>query len=402
MLPKTAIVTTAAPPSASGQARVLAQLLDTPMGACPIFLTDRMIEIEADAPRIGRYVGLQPPRFQLIGRAMPRGLATLNNMGGLVATVLARAKQIRAALAHENVGVIVGCSGNPFDLPAAFLAARWMRIPFVAYLFDDPVFQWEPGPYRRFARFWEQVWGKGCAVIITPNEVLEAEVRQRLPQGQFTLVRNPVGPAAFAADGTADRAVGEGASRSLLYTGSVYWAQGSAFRNLVAALDELSGRFTLDVYTAQSPADLQANGVGGVHVRHHPHVPQAATLGLQQQADVLFLPLAFESPIPEVVQSSAPAKLGEYLASGRPILAHAPRGSFVSEILKKHEAALVVDEPEPKLLVAALDRLGRDAQLTARLAANARLLAAAFHVDKARDAYATALAMAVSKKGPIA
>ena len=354
-----------------------------------------MPALELDGRRFGRYVALAPPRFLLTGRPLPHALNKLNNIGGLVATVMTRSREIAAALAGEGIGVMVGCSGNPFDLPAAYLAARRLRVPFVAYLFDDPVYQWEPGVYRSLARFWERIWGLGSASMIAPNEVLADDLRLRLPHADIAIVRNPVGSAAFAPPAS-DGGWGEetGDAGTLLYTGSVYSAQASAFRNLLAALAELDGRFHLNVYTAQSADQMVAHGVCGPEVRHLPHTSQDVALELQKRADILFLPLAFVSPIPEVVRSSAPAKLGEYLASGRPILAHAPRGSFVSELLKTHQAALVVDQPDPALLKEALLALATDEALGKRLVVSAQRLAREFHVDRARDAFLAAISRA--------
>jgi glycosyltransferase involved in cell wall biosynthesis len=173
--------------------------------------------------------------------------------------------------------------------------------------------------------------------------------------------------------------------------GSVYSAQADAFRNLVAALDLQQGRFVLDLYTAQFSLDLVSKELASPHFFPHPHVSHATAVGLQKSADILFLPLAFDSPIPEVIRSSAPAKLGEYLAAGRPILVHAPAGSFVTELIREAEAGLVVDTPDPRRLAEALTTLATDARLRTRMVLNASRLAKEFDVERARGAFASIL-----------
>jgi glycosyltransferase involved in cell wall biosynthesis len=158
-------------------------------------------------------------------------------------------------------------------------------------------------------------------------------------------------------------------------------------RNLNSALNQLEGRFALDIYTAQPLAALAANGLDGPYVHHHPSQPQAAALALQKSADILFLPLAFASPIPEAILSSAPAKLGEYLASGSPILVHAPSGSFVTELLRKADAGFIVDTPDPSRLAKALTEIADSKPLRERIVRNAANLATEFHVERARDAF---------------
>ena len=152
----------------------------------------------------------------------------------------------------------------------------------------------------------------------------------------------------------------------------------------MAALGKLRGRFVIDLYTGQHGSDLVSKDLASPHVIVHPQASHATAIALQKTADVLFLPLAFDLPIPEVIRSSAPAKLGEYLASGRPILVHAPAGSFVTELIRDAAAGVVVDTPDPQRLAEALLRIADDATLRERVVANASLLARQFSIERAR------------------
>ncbi|MGO4170714.1 glycosyltransferase [Bosea sp. TAF32] len=399
IMKRLAIVTTAVPPSASGQARVLGALLAQERGESRhLFLSDQLHARDAGEAGFGVYVALSPPRFQIMRTLGNEHIQRFNNFAGLVRDVWARAGEIVAAVKRHPVQMIVGCSGNPFDLPAAAIAARRLHLPFVAYLFDDPVYQWEEGPYRSLARFWERRWAVAAAKVIVPNEVLAQDVRARVPKASIAIVRNPVDLARIehgeiGPDSAAQEVPLPSAQSpwTVLYTGSVYSAQASAFRNLIGALERAEGRFHLHVHTAQSEVQLRYNGLVGPFVRRFDHLPQEQALVRQREADILFLPLAFESPIPEVVRSSAPAKVAEYLASGRPVVVHAPRGSFVSSFFTEREAGLVIDQPDVETLAQALTRLSEDATLRANLVANARVAAKEFGVDRARAAFSAAL-----------
>lgn len=389
--PRIGIVTTAAPPSPNGQARVLGQIT-VPSSAIPIFMTDQTDILESEAERFGRYYKLSKPQFRIIDRSLGK-FQGLNRAGGLVRTVISRAQEVIAVLRKDPVDILVGCSGNPFDLSASCLAAKRLRLPFVAYLFDDPVYQWEAGIYRRAAKLAERIWGRSADAIIVPNEVLAADIQLRLPRAHIHVVRNPVDPMAFS---VADQKVANNLPTSaapwrLLYLGSVYSAQADAFGNLIAALDMQNGRFVLELYTAQFSSELVTKQLASPHCFAHPHVSHATAVQLQQQAGILFLPLAFNSPIPEVIRSSAPAKLGEYLAAGRPILVHAPAGSFVAELIRKAEAGIVVDTPDPTRLADALDSLSTDSELRERIVLNATRLAREFAVDRARSTFSSIL-----------
>jgi hypothetical protein len=384
-----AIVSTAVPPASSGQARVLGEILAPGTVPPPIWFSDRLDLLEAGEERFGRYIAVTPARFTLVSHCSVDRLGQFNNWGGLMATVFERARQIVAELKRNPVDTVIGASGSPFDIPSAWLATRRMRLPFAAWLFDDPVLQWpEEGPYRGFARFWERFWATK-AIVLAPNEIMAEDFARRHPRARAPrLVRNPAASTAFAQ-------VPEGGFSELpiriVYTGSIYSAQADAVRDLIEALEKLEGRFELHIYSAQTEAMLAEQGLNGRFVRVHPHLSHAASLAAQQQADVLFLPLAFASGIPEVIRSSAPAKLGEYLASLRPVLVHAPPGSFVCKLIAESGAGLVVDTQGANGLIVALREL-ENPDTRSRLLMGAQGIGPQFRVEASRKALCEAIA----------
>ena len=84
---------------------------------------------------------------------------------------------------------------------------------------------------------------------------------------------------------------------------------------------------------------------------------------IQQRADILFLPLAFNSPYPEIVKTASPGKIGELLAAKLPVLVHAPADSFVSWYFNQHSCGLVVSENDPVELAKGIERLVSDQNL---------------------------------------
>jgi glycosyltransferase involved in cell wall biosynthesis len=63
--------------------------------------------------------------------------------------------------------------------------------------------------------------------------------------------------------------------------------------------------------------------------------------------------------------------MGEYMASGRPILVHAPPDSFLSWYFKKYECGLVVDRNKPVELAHAIQQILDDGVLREQLKKNA-------------------------------
>lgn len=85
-------------------------------------------------------------------------------------------------------------------------------------------------------------------------------------------------------------------------------------------------------------------------------------------SDILLLPHGFTSSwAQEEIQTIFPTKTIEYLLSGRPILAHLPADCFLGEFLRRHECALIVDEPSTDALRQGLQTLIDNADLRADL-----------------------------------
>jgi glycosyltransferase involved in cell wall biosynthesis len=113
--------------------------------------------------------------------------------------------------------------------------------------------------------------------------------------------------------------------------------------------------------------------------RSEPAVPGPELRRRLSRADVLFLGLSLHSDHPAIVRTATPARLVEYMASGRPLLVHAPAGSHVAEYARREDFAEVVDIADPEALLAGLQRVLEDRELSARRAARARSVAVDRH-----------------------
>lgn len=286
--------------------------------------------------------------------------------------VFRRSRQIEEVAKREGCESLVACTGDFYDLPATFLACRRLKIGFIPYIFDDYAYQWL-GFRRRIAKQVEPVLLKGAAAIIVPNEYLQKEYVERHGINS-TVIHNPC-PLPDLEQLDATPRIFQGGI-NIVYTGAIYHAHYDAFLNLVEALKLLNRpEIKLHLFTAQAERDLEDQGITGPHVVYHPHVPQREVDRILRQADVLFLPLAFSSPIPEVIRTSAPGKTGEYLAAGRVTLVHAPADSFVSWYFRDNVCGIVVDSEDPVRLAEALTIMVNDQCGTLEIATRARKMA---------------------------
>jgi hypothetical protein len=374
-----AVLSAAVPPDGSGQATVLNHLLLGNDRHHIILLSD-FSHLGPSGQKSDTISALDVRQLSGIELVTP---ADFNFPSGSINQAILfdlcrRAGEISECIRADKVAAIIGCTGTPIDIPAAALAAEDLNLPLIAYLFDDPIYQWPAGPHRNFAEWQEFSWSRRAKAIIAPNEFMAKEFHRRtgrIPE----IIRNPVDLTVYM--NTVIAPVRNHIAKRIVYTGSIYHAQLDAFKNLIVAIGA-DPSYEIHVYTNQDKAIWRENGVDGDVVVHHPYIEYQCIPYVQKNADILFLPLAFDSGIEEVLRTSAPAKLGEYLAAGRPILVHAPLDSFVADHIQSNNAGMVVGEPDPTALKAALDRISTTPELSGLLARNAVKLS--YHYDLTR------------------
>jgi glycosyltransferase involved in cell wall biosynthesis len=314
----------------------------------------------------------------------------------LVDSVRHRAQAIGEIVRKEHCdSIVAGSGGDMLDIPAAYLAARRVGVPFFPYYFDHWSQQAVFAPrLHRLAELVEPRILRRASTVIVPNEFLARDLERR-GRVRTRIVRNACEISSTLSTESLAR-TSEGTA-AIVYTGAVYAANHDAFRNLANVLDSTGLRAKLHIYTAQREEEVAGAGIRGP-VSVHSHRPLGEIPALQAQADILFLPLAFDTPYPALIRSSSPAKMAEYLAAGRPILVHAPPDSFVSWYFSNHACGLVVDQLEPEPLAAAVRRLLEDDDLRRRLATAAQSRAVAdFDLIAAREAFAETVGIPAPK-----
>lgn len=306
----------------------------------------------------------------------------LFGMGSWLKTVQ-RARRISQILKGEESKAIVACTGDLYDLPAGYLASRWTGARYYVYLFDDYFYQWTASLHRVFAQRWERVLVGGATGVIVPNEFLGEEYNHRYGIKPI-VIHNPYEESEGVQKMERDLSAQQGEIK-IVYTGAVYHAHYDAFQSVLTAIREMGRpKMKLHLYTAQSVSELEKQKITGPVVVHS-HLDSREIAHVQKDADILFLGLAFKSPIPEVIRTSAPGKMGEYLASGRPILVHAPSDSFLSWYFRKHGCGLVVDQNEPAELTKAIQQILDNEGLRQRMVDKALVRARTdFNVKTAR------------------
>jgi glycosyltransferase involved in cell wall biosynthesis len=149
-------------------------------------------------------------------------------------------------------------------------------------------------------------------------------------------------------------------------------------RDTVEASDDLE----LTFLSPRSRESLARQGLLGARTDYD-SVPLEEVTNRLNQADIVVLPHGLTGPMGEVeYQTIFPTKTIECLLSRRPIVAHSPENCFLTRYLRAHDAAVVVTEPDPARLKAAIDEVRTDAALRERLVKNALKTAEMFRPER--------------------
>ena len=394
---KFALVSHAVPPSGAGQSVIISRLLEVLNPGSYCLITTQCRETAGPNTTLhelpGHYHYLPKPFHFVRGHRF--GLRYVREGINIPLAVRHQARRITRIVEEEACQAIVACTGDITLLPAAYLASRRAGIPLYAYIFDHySDREWEEPSAAYWARRFEPAFMKGAMRVIAPNETLRDDLRRRFGIDP-KVIHNSLDISPYQTDGQApapdlncDREV------SIVYTGQIYDAHYDAFRNLIKALTSLErDKVKLHLYTDRAQAELELEGIGGPVVYHG--LRSAADMPrVQMTGDILFLPLAFNSPYPNLVKTSATTKLGEYLAARRPVLVHAPPDSFISWYFREHDCGVVVDESNPARLAEGVQRILDDAELQQRLSKNAWARAVTdFDIVHSRAAFAELLGL---------
>jgi glycosyltransferase involved in cell wall biosynthesis len=307
-----------------------------------------------------------------------------------------------ARRARSNTVILVQPWGGELGTElsvAAYLAHRLSGAPFIVFEMDE----WRAAAVRHLwhLRMLERLFHGRLLRAASTVWVISDQMAE-LFRTRFG-VDSRVLPGCVEVDAYSRRRPGQRVHQDrfrLLYTGAVYGAQASAIRLVLRAIQaHPEKRITLVLYTHESVEELAAQGISGPGLQVEQAVPFERMPDVLATADALLLPLSFDKAHQEIVSTSLPSKIGDYLASGVPVLVLAPPYATITRLARDEGWAEIVDEPCPDHLICALDRLANDEDRRVELGSKARTIAYSRHdLAKRRSEFVSALKEAVASQ----
>ena len=104
--------------------------------------------------------------------------------------------------------------------------------------------------------------------------------------------------------------------------------------------------------------------------------------------DLLFLPHGFHGGLKEIEYATIfPTRTIPYLLSGTPIIAHSPSTAFLTQWLRRYDAAEIVDEPSVEKICDAIAKLQSDSRRRNEIVSNAFQAAQQFRGSVVADCF---------------
>jgi glycosyltransferase involved in cell wall biosynthesis len=293
-----------------------------------------------------------------------------------VKDLLVRSRAVRRQaielIRRERPTDLLATSDDGVFLLGAYHAARATKTDLTVLLLDIYAGNNYSWLKRLVARLYEGRLLRRAKTVIVTNETTRAHYARSYGIDAVVL------PHSAASQRIRPYRRAEG--QSIVFAGSIYWAQRDAIQDLILALHQLpNARLTL--LTDASESEIR-------HLRGHSTQVEARYVVADEvaesyaRADVLFLPLSFGKGGRDVIRTALPGKLPEYLAAGVPVLVHAPADSFIAQDASRQGWGLVVDTPGPSGLVDALRTLFTNDELRRRLVTRAIEVATLRHDER--------------------
>jgi len=251
-------------------------------------------------------------------------------------------------ISRTSPTILLGISDSGPSLLATYYIARKYHIPYYLYLFDLYRGNCFPPIDRFIARIFERELLTHAEEVIVNNEGTVEHIQKLYGNKvKMEIIYNSVFSEKYPPKPTICTVQ---PPYEIIFTGNISWAQEGSLLNLLKAATLLSDLpLTISIYINRPPVTIIEEAARHPNVRLT-YAPYSKMPEIQGRASLLFLPLAWDTKGPDIIETATPGKFTDYLAAGRPILIHAPDYAYVSKYAKKEKLGLVVDKNDVQYL----------------------------------------------------
>ena len=282
----------------------------------------------------------------------------------------------KKTIINKNIDVLLGFSDYGPAMLGTFFLHKLTKKPYHIFLFDLYKGNFLPFPGGLLANIFERTILTNAEKIIVTNagtkELYEKRYGATMSK-KIVIIHNSVFPESYIQTSEKKEIGSTNSPSTILFTGRIYWPQIGALKNLIRAVNETNDPdLQLKIYSPSPKNYLKEIGIVEYEKVKLGMATPAEIPEIQKNADILFLPLSWNTESQAIIDTATPGKLTDYLISGKPILIHAPASSYLVQYAKEKNFALAVDDENIETLKTGIKRLLTDSSYVQELVANAR------------------------------
>ena len=285
-------------------------------------------------------------------------------------------RHIEKLIRQEKIDHVIGVYPNPFYCLAACRAAKNIGVPFSCYFhntYTENIAIIDPAAEQIQAEIFDY-----ASHIFVMSKGMQRFYEQKYQLPKFTPLVHTFDE--YPSDSSLTGIPKAGKSQyKLVAIGNFNESNLDATRRFLAAIKD-HPKYQLSIYTHVPKLLLQKRGLDTSLFDYKGAVAPEAIHEVLQDCDICVLTHGFSGGYgPIEYQTIFPTRTIPFLLSGKPIFAHSPKHSFLNDFIEENKCAVLVDEPDEKKLLSALDRLVNDSDQQQELVEAARRTAHQFY-----------------------
>jgi len=291
----------------------------------------------------------------------------------IIAQIFWIVRQGKKSIKEKQIDVLLGFSDYGPAIISTYILHKRTKIPFRLFLFDIYKGNYFPFPGGILSKIFESKIFKNAETIIVTNEGTKQFYIKRYGKNvgqKIVVIHNATFPVPCSAS---EIEYEPKPPYKILFTGRIYWPQIGAIKNLIQAIKEMNDLdIKLDIYCPNPRQYLEKIGIeecGKIKISVAP--PQEMPR-IQARADILFLPLSWNTKSDNIINTATPGKLTDYLVAGKPMLIHAPSNTYLVKYAKKNNFAMIIDKNDVEELKKGIKTLLENPNFARQLIKNAR------------------------------
>jgi hypothetical protein len=321
------------------------------------------------------------------GGILGRSIATIASLFRFRSEVRRVREQVLTVLKRERSERVFVVLDNAVLIAIGRDIAKALDVPLSVLVWDPPDYVLRTAGFGRVLR--SHLLGAFEATLAAATDIaVVSEIAQeeytRSFRGDVHLLRHGV------LDGMPQLASGNASGEDewrLGFAGSMYAA--NAWQSLVSALDlvgwQIAGR-RVRILVMSSKLSVETRRPAAIDFLGFRAADEVQKI--LADCHLTYMPQPFNPELRELCRHSFPTKLGNYLATGRPVFVHAPADGALQQYFQRHPFGASCDSLDPAAIVTSLERLLADPVAYREAGKRALALAAA---EFSRDSFARAV-----------